>query len=97
MPMPTPAAERVDLELVLATDTFRNIGESKAHLQCEGVAAALRHPNIIRAILADYHKKIAATYIDYSSVNFNEIIVDWRIIKDQDSSPRLPPPSSIRH
>ena len=45
--MPALAAERVDLELVLATDTSRSIDESEARLQREGVAAALRHPDII--------------------------------------------------
>lgn len=84
--MPALAAERVDLELVLATDTSRSIDESEARLQREGVAAALRHPDIIRAIQSGYHKKIAAAYIDYSSANFNEIIVDWRIIRDSESA-----------
>ncbi len=45
--MPALAAERVDLELVLATDTSRSIDESEARLKREGVAAALRHPDII--------------------------------------------------
>jgi hypothetical protein len=84
--MPASAAERVDLELVLATDTSRSIDESEARLQREGVAAALRHPDIIQAIQSGYHKKIAAAYIDYSSANFNEIIVDWRIIRDLESA-----------
>ena len=84
--MPVLGAERVDLELVLATDTSRSIAESEARLQREGVAAALRHPDIIQAIQSGYHKKIAAAYIDYSSRNFNEIIVDWRIIKDLESA-----------
>lgn len=84
--MAAQATERVDLELVLATDTSRSIDESEARLQREGVAAALRHPDIIQAIQAGYHKKIAAAYIDYSSAYFNEIIVDWRIIKDRDSA-----------
>ncbi|MDP6429655.1 MAG: DUF1194 domain-containing protein [Rhodospirillales bacterium] len=80
MAAPAHPAERVDLELVLATDTSRSIDESEARLQREGVAAALRHPDIIGAIQSGYHKKIAAAYIDYSSRNFNEIIVEWRII-----------------
>ena len=71
--MPALAAESVDLELVLAIDTSRSIDEYEARLQREGVAAALRHPNTIRAILGGYHKNIAAAYIDYSSVDFNEI------------------------
>ena len=84
--IPALAAERVDLELVLATDTSRSIDESEARLQREGVAAALRHPDIIQAIQSGYHKKVAAAYLDYSSANFNKIIVDWRIIRDKISA-----------
>ena len=84
--MPASATERDDLELVLATDTSRSIDESEARLQREGVAAALRHPDIIQAIQSGYHKKIAAAYIDYSSVKFNAIIVNWWIIKYRDSA-----------
>ena len=54
------AGERVDLELVLATDTSRSSDEYEARLQREGVAAAFRHPDIIQAIQAGYHKKTAA-------------------------------------
>ncbi|NQV54517.1 MAG: DUF1194 domain-containing protein [Rhodospirillales bacterium] len=80
---PAAAQSFVDLELVIATDTSRSIDEAEARLQREGVAAALKHPDIIRAIGSGYHKKIAVAYIDYSSRDFSEIIVDWRVIKDK--------------
>ena len=82
------AAERikVDLELVIATDVSRSINEDEARLQREGVAAALRSPYVLAAIRSGYHKKIAIAYIDYSSQDFNEIVVDWQIIKDQTSA-----------
>jgi len=74
---------KVDLELVIATDVSRSIDEEEARLQREGVAAALRSPYVLAAIRSGYHKQIAISYIDYSSAAFNEIIVDWRIIKDK--------------
>ncbi len=77
---------KVDLELVIATDVSRSIDEDEARLQREGVAAALRSPYILAAIRSGYHKQIAISYIDYSSRAFNEIIVDWRIIKDKASA-----------
>lgn len=77
---------KVDLELVIATDVSRSIDEHEARLQREGVAAALRSRHIVEAIQGGYHKQIALAYIDYSSRDYNEIIVDWRIIKDQTSA-----------
>jgi hypothetical protein len=77
---------KVDLELVIATDVSRSIDEEEARLQREGVAAALRSPYVLAAIRSGFNKKIAIAYIDYSSRDFNEIIVDWRIIKDKNSA-----------
>ena len=77
---------KVDLELVIATDVSRSIDEEEARLQREGVAAALRSPYVLAAIRSGYNKKIAIAYIDYSSSDYNEIIVDWRIINDKSSA-----------
>lgn len=83
---PARATERVDLELVLATDVSRSIDESEARLQREGTAAAIRNPEVIRAIAGGYFKRIAVAYIDYSSVDYNEVIIDWTIISDKASA-----------
>ncbi|MBT4939852.1 MAG: DUF1194 domain-containing protein [Rhodospirillaceae bacterium] len=80
---------KVDLELVIATDVSRSIDEDEARLQREGVAAALRSPYVLAAIRSGYHKKIAIAYIDYSSRDFNEIVVDWQIVKDKASADKF--------
>ena len=80
------AEQRVDLELVIATDVSRSIDEREARLQREGTAAALRNSDVIRAIEGGYFKRIAIAYIDYSSAAYNEVIVDWTIIKDRPSA-----------
>ncbi|MCZ6496967.1 MAG: DUF1194 domain-containing protein, partial [Alphaproteobacteria bacterium] len=46
---PGHAAERVDLELVIATDVSRSIDEEEARLQREGVAAAFLAGDVIGA------------------------------------------------
>ena len=74
------AAEQVDLALVIATDTSRSIDEAEARLQREGVAAALRHPQVIEAIQSGYHRRIGVAYIDWSSSVYTTVIVPWRII-----------------
>ncbi len=77
------AAERVDLELVLAIDVSRSIDEVEARMQREGTAAALRDKQVIRAIKGGVLGKIAVAYIDYSSRSFAEVVVDWRVIASE--------------
>ena len=84
--LPARGAEQVDLALVIATDTSRSIDEAEARLQREGVAAALRHPDIVAAIQTGYNRKIAVAYIDWSSGVFTSVIVNWRAIGDQASA-----------
>lgn len=81
--------KRVDLELVLAIDVSRSIDEREAQLQRQGTADALRNPSVIRAIGGGYFKRIAVAYIDYSSAAYNEVIVNWMVIKDQISAEKF--------
>jgi hypothetical protein len=83
---PAFAAERVDLELVIATDVSRSIDEGEAHLQREGVAAAFLDGHVIGAIRSGLLGRIAVAYIDYSSRPYNIVIADWRVISDQASA-----------
>jgi hypothetical protein len=76
------AREYVDLELVIATDVSRSIDEEEARLQREGVAAAFRSAEVINAIRSGVLRKIAVAYIDYSSLHWNKVVLDWRIIGD---------------
>ncbi len=83
---PAGAAERVDLELLIATDVSRSIDEGEARLQREGVASAFLDAGVIGAIRSGALGRIAVAYIDYSSQPYNRIIVDWRVIHDQASA-----------
>ncbi len=44
------AAEPVDMLLVLAADVSRSVTDPKFRLQREGAAAAITHPDVVRAI-----------------------------------------------
>jgi hypothetical protein len=85
-PSNAKAAERVDLELIMVADVSRSIDEDEARLQREGVAAAFLSADVIGAIRAGLRGRIAVAYIDYSSRPFNKVVVDWRIIHDQESA-----------
>ena len=80
------AETRVDLELVMVADVSRSIDEDEARLQRQGVVAAFLSADVIGAIRSGPLGRIAIAYIDYSSRPFNEVVIDWRIIHDQESA-----------
>jgi hypothetical protein len=86
-PVSAPApVQAVDLELVLATDNSQSIDPSEAQLQRQGVAAAFRHPEVIRAIQSGSLGRIAVAYLDWSSAPYTKLALDWRVIRDKASA-----------
>ncbi|MFT5539209.1 MAG: hypothetical protein ACI82H_000726 [Alphaproteobacteria bacterium] len=85
-PGPARAAEKVDLELVIATDMSYSIDEEEARLQREGVAAAFLSRGVIQAIRNGTHGRIAAAYIDFASTPYNVVVADWHVIRDRASA-----------
>lgn len=83
MTAPASSKEYVDLELVIATDVSRSIDSDEARLQRRGIAAAFRSKQVIDAIRSGVLQRIAVAYIDYSSRDWNKVLIDWRIIRDQ--------------
>ena len=79
-------AEAVDLELVLATDNSQSIDSAEAALQRQGVAAAFRSPEVVRAIQSGSLGRIGVAYLDWSSAPYTRIAVNWRVIKDKASA-----------
>ena len=75
----------VDLELVLAADTSQSIDQREAYLQRQGVNAAFRSPELLRAIQSGTLGKIAVAYLDWSGEWNNRIVVDWTVIQDKAS------------
>lgn len=83
---PATAKEYVDLELVIATDVSRSIDSDEARLQRQGIAAAFRSKQVIDAIQSGVLQRIAVAYIDYSSRDWNKLLIDWQIIRDRKSA-----------
>lgn len=86
MTAPASSKEYADLELVIATDVSRSIDSDEARLQRRAIAAAFRSKQVIDAIESGVLQRIAVAFIDYSSRNWNKILIDWRIIRDQKSA-----------
>jgi hypothetical protein len=80
------APQAVDLELVLATDNSQSVDRSEALLQRQGVAAAFKHPDVVAAIRSGTYGRIAVAYLDWSSLPYTRLTLDWRIISDKGSA-----------
>ena len=70
----------VDLALVLAVDCSSSVDAGDYRLQMDGVAAALRNPQLSAAIAAGVHRKIALTLVHWSSGRSQKVVMSWRMV-----------------
>jgi Protein of unknown function (DUF1194) len=80
------AAEEVDLLLVLSSDVSRSIDAPKFRLQREGYAAAIVNPRVIEAIRFGVLGKIGVSFVEWSGVGAQTIVIDWTIVHDEASA-----------
>jgi Protein of unknown function (DUF1194) len=80
------AAEEVDLLLVLSSDVSRSIDAPKFKLQRDGYAAAIMNPRVIQAIRSGALGKIAVSFVEWSGVGAQKVVIDWTIIHDEASA-----------
>jgi hypothetical protein len=76
------AAEPVDMLLVLAADVSRSVTEPKFKLQREGAAAAITHPDVVRAMTSGPHRRIAVCFVEWATAGMQNIVIDWTVISD---------------
>ncbi len=74
------AAERVDLLLVLAADVSRSIDADKYELQRKGYAAAMSDPEVLRAVVAGSHGRIAVAFVEWAGSESQKLVIDWTLI-----------------
>jgi hypothetical protein len=79
-------AESVDLELVLLADASRSIDDVEIRLQRQGYAAAITHPEVLRAIEQGFDQRIAVTYVEWGDARSQDVVVPWTIIDGKDSA-----------
>jgi hypothetical protein len=80
------AAEEVDLLLVLSSDVSRSIDAPKFKLQRDGYAAAIVNPRVVQAIRSGALGKIGVSFVEWSGVGAQKIVIDWTIIHDEASA-----------
>ncbi len=86
VPAAASAAEDVDLLLVLAVDVSRSIDATKFQLQREGYAAAVADPHVLEAIRTGRTGRIGLTFVEWSGVGAQKVVIDWTTIGDVDSA-----------
>ena len=80
------AAQSVDLELVLLADASRSIDDGEILLQRQGYAAAITHPEVLRAMEQGFDQRIAVTYVEWGDARSQDVMVPWTIIDGKDSA-----------
>jgi len=80
------AAEQVDLLLILAADVSRSVDSAKFQLQREGYAAAISDPRVLDAIRSGRVGRLGLTFVEWSGVGSQRVVIDWATINDADSA-----------
>ncbi|MGD0186611.1 MAG: DUF1194 domain-containing protein [Roseiarcus sp.] len=75
-----PAAQAVDVALVLAADVSRSIDDEEFALQRRGYAAAIADPRVLDAIRSGRHGAIAVAFVEWAGEGEEKIVVDWAVI-----------------
>lgn len=74
------AQQPVDLELILAVDVSLSMDMDEQRLQREGYIKAFRDRELIAAIMAGRHKRIAVTYVEWAGSFNQQTVVPWSLI-----------------
>jgi len=85
-PAGASAADDVDLLLVLAADVSRSVDAAKFQLQREGYAAAISDPRVLDAIRSGRAGRIGVTFVEWSGVGAQRVVIDWTTVGDADSA-----------
>ena len=85
-PAPASGMKQVDLKLVIATDVSRSINDEEADIQREGMAEAFTSAEVVKAIESGALGRIAVAMLDWSSPEFNRVVLDWTIIDGKQSA-----------
>jgi len=76
----------VDAEVILAVDVSYSMDPDEQALQREGYMTAITSREFLQALRQGAHSRIAMTYFEWAGVNFQQIIVPWRLIDGPESA-----------
>jgi hypothetical protein len=82
-------AQPVDLALILAIDVSFSVNAEEFRQQADGTAAALTNPEVLKAIQANPHGRIAVAVVQWADHNQQAVAVDWRLVADRADAEEL--------
>ena len=85
-PRPAAAQTEVDLALVLAVDVSRSMDRDEQELQRQGYVAAFHSPLVHGAIQSGMLGRISVTYVEWSGVADQIVVIPWMILADAESA-----------
>ena len=71
---------------MLAADVSRSVTEPKFKLQREGAAAAITHPEVVRAITSGPNRRIAICFVEWATAGQQNVVIDWTLIADGEAA-----------
>ena len=80
------AETEVDVALVLAVDVSRSMDPEEQELQRQGFMEAFRSPQVHDAIRNGMVGRIIVTYMEWSGVEYQNVIVPWTIIDGREGA-----------
>ena len=84
-----PAAEGVDLLLVLAADVSSSVKKPEFRLQRSGYASAFADPRVFSAIRATATGRIGVAYVEWSGPWMQKLVIDWTLIGSAEAARRF--------
>jgi hypothetical protein len=91
--LPAPAQPegpiKVDIKLVIATDVSLSINDEEEQLEREGIAEVFLDPDVVKAIKSGALGRIAVAMLDWSSPNYDRVVLDWTFVEDEASATAL--------
>ncbi|WP_062011582.1 DUF1194 domain-containing protein [Aureimonas sp. AU4] len=76
----------VDVELVLAVDVSWSMDRAEQEIQRAGYVAALRSPEVQKAILEGGYGRIAVAYVEWAGDLTQTVVVPWTLIDSKESA-----------
>ena len=83
------AQEPVDVALVLAVDVSRSMSRSELTIQRDGYAAALNHPDVVRAISQGAYGRIGVTMFEWAGDSSIREVFEWTLVETAQDADQL--------
>jgi hypothetical protein len=79
----------VDAAIVLAVDSSGSMDIEERGIQRDGYADALRHPDLMQAVTAGRHGRVAFSYFEWAGYPRPETLIPWRVVDGQEAAAAL--------